>query len=221
MSFNLSDLPAGIVLSLIGLIWLLLLNNGIIDFLKDITGKRIRHIRQTSTRIMVAIVGVILLVSGPVYIYYNNSVAPASTCIYSAAAKTDDEAIHWLIEQEARAVVSENMDLIVGIFNDKAKIVDYYDRNSPTVWKNPIDRYQQLFKDYEFTDTQNTNIRSLGAINRDTAYYISGSHGTYFHNGQNQLFQNPDDASHWTLIKINGCWQITKFEFNASGVVFP
>ena len=142
-------------------------------------------------------------------------------CIYSDAAATDPEAIAWLIEQEPQAVVSEDMNLIKGIFAEDAKIVDYFNRSSPTIWSNPIDRYQPLFKDYQYIDAQNTNIKATGPISGDTVKYISGSHGTYTFKGQSYKFQNLDDASHWTATKIKGCWKITRFDFNASGVVFP
>ena len=143
------------------------------------------------------------------------------SCIYNSKTQSDAEAIAWLIEHEPQAVVSEDMNLIKGIFADEAKIVDYFNRSSPIIWSNPIDRYQPLFKDYQFIDAQNTNIKATGPISSNTVKYISGSHGAYTFKGQTYTFQNPDDANHWTVTKINGCWKITRFDFNASGIIFP
>jgi hypothetical protein len=137
-------------------------------------------------------------------------------CAYAGFAKTDPEAITWLIEHEAQAVVDEDLGLIKEIFAENAIIVDYFEANSPSIWNNPIARYQPLFKDYQFIDTRNTNIRATGPINGDTVEYISGSHGSYRVNGQTTSYKNPDDASRWKVTKINGCWKITRFEFNVT-----
>lgn len=142
-------------------------------------------------------------------------------CVYTGAAKTDAEAIHWLIEAEAQAAVAADLNLIKDIFAVDAIIIDYGDRNLPVKWNNPIDRYQPLFEAYQFISLQNDHIMARRPIQGETAYYVSGSHGSYQHDGQTIPLQNPDDASHWTVTKIAGCWKITKFEFNASGISFP
>jgi hypothetical protein len=138
-------------------------------------------------------------------------------CVYTAEAKTDAEAIQWLIEHEAQAVTTEDMDLIKAIFAKDAIIVDAASYGgAPQKWNNPIDRYQPLFKDYDFSDAENTNIRAKNPINGDTVVYISGSHGSYTVNGQPDHYDHPIGTSRWTVRKIDGCWKITKFEFNVS-----
>lgn len=155
----------------------------------------------------------IILIAGSIIwsVFYNKP------CVYTDAAKTDPEAISWLIENEAQAVVAEDLGLIKEIFAGDAIIVDAASQGgTPQRWVNPINRYQPLFKDYDFLEAENTNIKATGPINNDTVEYISGSQGMYTVSGQTYSYQNPDNASQWTATKINGCWKITRFEFNVS-----
>lgn len=155
---------------------------------------------------------IILIIGATIWRFFYNT-----PCAYSNEAKTDPEAITWLIDHEAQAVVSKDINIIKNIFTENATIVDVAaNGGTPQTFTNPIDRYQSLFKDYDFSVAENTNIRATGPINSDTVEYISGSHGKYTVNGQTNVYQNPNDASRWTVQKINGCWKITKFEFNVT-----
>lgn len=154
----------------------------------------------------------IILLTGSIiwWLFYN------TPCVYSNEAKTDPEAIVWLIEHEAQAVVSEDMVLIKAIFTEDAIIVDAAaNGGTPQRWINPIDRYEMLFSNYNFLAAQNTNIMATDPINGATAVYTSGSDGKYMkNNGQPLEYHNPNNASRWTATKIDGCWKITMFEFN-------
>jgi hypothetical protein len=181
--------------------------------------------KRLSPAIIVAMIGalttivVTLINVFPEIIKQNNTPTSvqvtAATCRYSSSFN-DNEAIVWIIEQEAVAVTSKDIDLINAIFAEKAIIVDAASQGgNPTQWNNPINRYQPLFKDYDFIDAENTNIRATGPINNNTVEYTSGSNGTYIVNGQTNSYTNPDNASRWTVTKINGCWKITRFVFNS------
>lgn len=214
LSLNLPDLPVYTLLIFIGLSFLLLLNNGFIDFLRGITGKEIPYVKPTSTRVIFAVLGVGFIVSGFIYMFWGNVGRPTA-CVYTRSAQTDAEAIAWLIEHEAQAVTTENIDLIKAIFTENAIIVDVAaNGGTPQKWNNPIDRYQPLFLDYDFLDAENTNIKATSPIDDDTVVYISGSRGDYTGSGQFDHYDHPAGASRWTVIKIDGCWKIAKFEFN-------
>lgn len=179
--------------------------------------------KTTRNKKSFTIIGIFLIALGLFLLLYNpirEISAPPPACIYASAAKTDTEAIPWLINQEAQANISEDIDLIKEIFADDAMIVDYYNKNSPVIWRNPDDRYTQLFIDADYIAARNTDIKAI-LISGDTAYYTSASDGTFKANGQTVWYANPDDANHWTVKKISGCWKIIKFEFNASGIKFP
>ena len=211
--------PISIALILLGIVLILFIIPEWVAIVRAVSKRKIPTPREATSKIGLVIAGIFIAGLGFYLLLGDRLIDQPSVCAYGNV--TDAEAIRWLIDQETQAVVSENITLIKGIFQDEAKIIDYFDKSAPIVWSNPLDRYQTLFRDYEFIDAQNTNIRSMGAINGDTAYYMSGSHGTYIHNGQTSRFQNPDDASHWTVTRVNGCWKIAKFDFNASGVAFP
>ena len=172
------------------------------------------------------VVAIVTFLIAPVIIAKINKPTPVEpspiVCSYPSDYN-ENESIVWLIEKEADAVVHKDMKRIKEIFADNAKIVDYFDKNNPVSWSNPIERYQPLFKDYDFSSAENTDIKAVGSINGGvTQYYISGSHGQYKTNGQTfPPFLNPGDANHWTLEQIEGCWKIIKFDFNASGIKFP
>jgi hypothetical protein len=216
------DVPIGIAIFLAGLFCLLRVFPAGIVILNDLpfVRKKFGPLKQKTTKILYITLGIFSIALGLFYPLQDNIRKPAA-CIYAGAAKTDAEAISWLINQEARVTVSGDMEIIQTIFAEDATIVDHGNRDFPVVWKNPIDRYGQLFMDAQFIDARNTNSKAVGMVGGDTAYYISGSEGAYLDNGQKFQYLNPDDANHWTLAKINGCWQITKFEFNASGIQFP
>jgi hypothetical protein len=109
----------------------------------------------------------------------------------------------------------EDMGLIKAIFAEDAIIVDVAAKGgTPQKWNNPINRYQPLSEDYDFLEAKNTNIKATGPIKNDTVEYISGSEGKYTAKGIPGQYNNPDDASRWTVKKIEGCWKITMFEFN-------
>ena len=211
------NLPAGVSIMILGMLCLLALTPDGIKIINALFKRKIPQKIPRLTKAFVFIAGLSLILLG----IFSSNKALHPTCSYTGVAKTDPEAISWLIQQEAVATVSGDMDLIKEIFAEDARIVDYANRETPEFWSNPIDRYQQLFKDTQFIEDQNINIKAMGSVSGNTAYYISGSMGSFQYNGQVYTFVNSDDASHWTLTKINGCWKITKFEFNASGIKFP
>jgi hypothetical protein len=213
LSLNLADLPVGILLIFIGLFFLLSLNDGFIDFVRGITARSIPYVKPISTRVIFAVLGVGFIVSGFIYMFGGKGGGPTA-CIYSLTAQTDAEAITWLIEQEAAAVVSKDMNLIKDIFTEDATIVDRAAYGgSPQTYYGSTNRYQGLFKDYDFSSATNTTIKATSPINGDTVVYISGSRGDYT-GKQTEHYNHPLGSSRWTVKKIDGCWKITMFEFN-------
>jgi hypothetical protein len=131
-------------------------------------------------------------------------------CAYAGITGSDEEAIVWLINAEGEAVVSENLGLIKKIFAADAIFVDMLTQEK---WFSPVARYTHLIDAADYTTASHADI--------NRAFFTSGSSGAYMANGIKSSYSTKPDSDHWTLEKQRGCWVITKFEFNASGIKFP
>lgn len=161
------------------------------------------------------------------------TLTPTPLCPY--AADTDDETIQALIAAEAEAVNRKSIDIILAIFSSDAVFTDYAvpSGQPPHTWFGPIARYKDdLFKNTDLSDVVNFDILPAGpGILGDTAYYTSGSKGSYrsgdkwvtFFNGSKVGEDStPYGSNHWTLHRnSNGCWVIARFDFNAGHIPFP
>jgi len=148
--------------------------------------------------------------------------------------QTDNETIVNLIQAEAVAVNTKDLDIILKIFAANAEFYDYVTK-PPRIWNGPHERYKEdLFKT-EFSEVKHFDILPAGlGIDGDRAYYISGSMGYYKSEGTWEYFFNGSSKSmpptptakfgsdHWVLQKNNnGCWVIIRMEFNAGHEEFP
>ncbi len=147
---------------------------------------------------------------------------PTGTCPYTEVAASDDRAIQWLIKREAQAVADGRLDQIKEVFSPSALIVDYGNKNNPVEFADPYAHYAELFNTAQYDHAVNDHIKMLMIRNDGTAYYTSASHGDGMgRDGKAFAYKNPDNANHWTAKKINGCWKIIEFDFNASDIPFP
>jgi hypothetical protein len=138
---------------------------------------------------------------------------PPTACVYSGA--TIEAQLGWLIEAEARAANSENLDLIAAIFAPDAIIINGV--NDEERSNTPLARYEPFFRAVTIIDAKHTAIRNLG-INANVAYFTSASSGTV--NGA--PYDTPAGSDHWTFRKnTDGCWVIAEFDFNAAHLPFP
>ena len=148
--------------------------------------------------------------------------------------QTDEETIVNLIQAEAIAVNTKDLNIIMTIFAPNAAFYDYAlvpPKESPEEWIGPDDRYEKvLFRTTEFREVEHFDIYSVGSgIDGNPAYYISGSKGSYRIGGEEwRNFNNPSTPStqygsdHWVLQKNNnGCWVIIRMDFNAGHIKFP
>jgi hypothetical protein len=145
--------------------------------------------------------------------------------------KTEHDTIINLIQAEATAVNNKDLQIILEIFSPDAEFHDY--QNNPSKkWEGPISRYRDdLFVHTNFNGAEHFDISPVEpGIDDGTAYYVSGSRGSYRGDGDQDWmpFNNPSLSSspygsdHWVLQKDgNGCWVIVRMEFNASHVKFP
>jgi hypothetical protein len=141
-----------------------------------------------------------------------------AACPYQAA--TDAATIIAIIKAEGVAANTEDLQSIQTIFRHDALIQD---GASGETWTDPITRYATLFKNTDFRGVMHYAIQAVGpGISGDTAYFASGSRGSYRTDGNWQPFENPSPSDHWILSKnAAGCWQISEFTFNASHLPFP
>jgi hypothetical protein len=147
--------------------------------------------------------------------------------------QTDDETISNLIRAEADASNSKGLLTILKIFSPNAVFYDYAPK-SPKQWNGPQARYEvDLFQTTEFQGVEHFDIMPIGpGIEGDTAYYTSGSKGSYrivggawtnFFNGS-LISTRPTQygSEHWILKKNNNrCWVIVQMDFNAGHIKFP
>lgn len=144
--------------------------------------------------------------------------------------QSDHETIVKLIEAEATAINTENIDIILTIFAPNSIFLDYQ-TDTPKQWNGPIERYRDdLFVYVDFQGVEHFDIFPVGkGIDGDTAYYVSGSRGNYrVGDGKLTPFTNPSTpttqygSDHWVLQKNDhGCWVIIRMEFNAGHHEFP
>lgn len=165
--------------------------------------------------------------------FHTPTLIPTPPCPY--AAGTDDETIRALIAIEAEAVNRKSIDIILTIFSAEAVFVDNAvpAGQPPRTWFGPLARYKDdLFMNTDLRDTSHFDILPAGpGIVGDTAYYTSGSKGSYrsgdnwepYFNGS-KVGEEPTlyGSDHWTLRRdSNGCWAIVRLDFNAGHVPFP
>jgi hypothetical protein len=144
--------------------------------------------------------------------------------------QTDEETIVNLIQAEAVAVNTEDLDIINAIFVPNADFYDYA-TVPPDHWNGTYARYAaNLFPKTEFQGVEHFDILSAGpGISGNTAFYTSGSKGSYrigagpllsLDNGSAKSTQY--GSEHWILEKnTNGCWMIIEMQFNAGDERFP
>jgi hypothetical protein len=158
---------------------------------------------------------------------------PTPACPY--AGDTDDETIRALIVNEAEAVNREAIDIILAIFSADAFFADYAvpSGQPPRTWFDPLARYQDdLFKNTDIRGASHFGIFPAGpGISGDTAYYVSGSMGSFRSGDEWVPYLNGSivgekattyGSDHWTLRRgSNGCWAIIRHDFNAGHIPFP
>ena len=149
------------------------------------------------------------------------SPTPIPTCSFQRA--TDAATIIRIIQAEAEAVNVEGeqgIAIIRCIFDEQAYIRD---EASGEEWHDPVARYEALFANADYVDAENVEIQPAGAgITGDVAWFTSESQGMVVVNGEPVPYSRSPHECHWTLRKdSSGCWAITRFVFNASGVPFP
>jgi len=139
-------------------------------------------------------------------------------CAYPASIRADQEAIVWLINAEGEAVVGEDMGTIRKIFAPDAVFVDMLTQEK---WFSPVERYTHLFAAANFSAAIHVDIKAVSPVSGERAFFTSGSRGSYTASGVKGSYSTPPDSDHWTLEKRGGCWVISQFDFNASGIPFP
>jgi hypothetical protein len=150
------------------------------------------------------------------------------SCPYQRS--TDHETIVNLIMAEAEAVKKEDLNIINTIFASNADFYDYASE-PPAHWNGTYARYAvDLFPKTDFSELEHFEILPAGSgIVGDTAYYTSGSRGSYrigtgslrdLNNGS--LNSTRYGSDHWILKKnSDGCWEIVEMRFNAGDERFP
>jgi hypothetical protein len=136
---------------------------------------------------------------------------PSSHCPYQEV--TVMATIVSIIEAEATAANNEDLSIIKDIFASNALLRFEVDG---TEWHSPIARYQELFESADILNSKHFGIQPTGkGITADTAWFISGSSGTYVpHGGEAQEYYNEVGKDSWVLKRnIYGCWVITEFRF--------
>jgi len=135
----------------------------------------------------------------------------------------DEETVTCLIESEALAVNSADIDLIKKIFLENA-LVARADTPNGRQGVGPLPYYQEAFETLTFAEANHFDIHAAG-MQGGKLYYTSGSQGFYSaKDGSNAgEYKNLNPSDHWTFSKNgNGCWAVQRFEFNASHIMpFP
>jgi len=188
-------------------------------FLLSITVILIRFrnkIGEGNLKTIVTVAGIIPI-GRAVFIFLNPEPEPTCTC----QSASDDDTIRCLIAAESRAANTEDLALIEQIFTTNATI---YRGSDPTqTWNGADAYYQAAYQDLDFSGAAHVDIRPVG-VEAQTAYYTSGSTGIYTSaDGVTKSYKNLNPSEHWTLTRNGqGCWQITRFEFNAAHITpFP
>ena len=171
------------------------------------------------------IVGTLLLIFGvglfalPVRQPDSTPVAVSTpTCPYHANTVT--ETLISLIHAESQAANNDDLALIDQIFAPDALILR---GDTGEYWDNPRAYYEPTFQALDFRDAEHFDIHII-EITDQMAWCTSGSRGYYGPSGTTptEPYDNPNPSDHWTFSKdTQGCWIITKFDFNASHIPFP
>ena len=189
---------------------------------------------QSRTQIIVAIIGAAAVIIAALLSLKSSShpiSPPEPICPYQG--QTENETIANLIQAEATAVNTKDLAIIMAIFDASATFQDYASE-PPQQWNGALTRYKEtLFQTTEFRGVEHFDILPAGpGIDGNTAYYTSGSKGSYrIGGGDWQNFFNSSlisvpsarfGSDHWILRKNDqGCWVIVRPEFNAGHIEFP
>ena len=143
---------------------------------------------------------------------------PTPTLCFCQSAM-DDDTLRCLILTESEAANNGNLTLIRQIFAPDATI---FRGDTGEEWDSPMAYYIPAFSSLDFTEATHFDIRRI-EIAVQVARYTSGSSGYYAEPGTTPTpYYNENPSEHWVFNKNDrGCWVITRFEFNASGIDFP
>ncbi len=136
------------------------------------------------------------------------------------AATTDEETLRGLIDAEGRAVIEEDLGIICLVFARGATIVNVAENRAFT---DPIQRYQEKFANEKHFRVDHGHF-TLQSISASRAFATTSSSGQWMWKKDLTArpsptpfaYDLPPNADEWTFGKdINGCWVITRLEFNA------
>lgn len=123
---------------------------------------------------------------------------------------TDEEIVLDLIEQERRAVLEEDIDMITSIFAAEVIIQDV--RNG-LIWTSAAKHYTEMFHNQDHCSITHTNytFKPEG----DGIKVTCLSSGTWGAEGQRCTDPFKNDLNTWRFRKDeDGCWRIVEFSFN-------
>lgn len=135
-------------------------------------------------------------------------------------------AFEELIRAEGTAVVNEDIGTIFLVFARDAVIVNVADVDATgqsKTWTDAIQRYQEKFE-YERHFRVDHGHFALHTESTSQAFATTSSSGEWMWEQDLSavpsptplFYETPPNADEWTFGKdVNGCWVITRFEFNA------
>lgn len=137
---------------------------------------------------------------------------PTPTC--AITAPTDAETLFALIDAEAQAILSEDIQLIKAVFAPDAII-----RNEATdqEWDSPEAYYTEKFRNEVHCRAEHYNYRIL-KLTDEQALVTTGNRGQWGWETDEctMTYENPPGADQWHFRKdAFGCWQIVRFAYNA------
>jgi hypothetical protein len=141
---------------------------------------------------------------------------PSLACLYQADTFTDT--IKQLIYAEAEAVAEEDIAIIQEIFAEDNVVIRDGDRQEE--WYNPVEYYQSVFEVITYTNASHFGVQPVRVTETD-AWFTSGASGDWTMGGETKAYYKPPGSDHWTFKKIDGCWRIVRFAYNAEDVPFP
>jgi hypothetical protein len=134
------------------------------------------------------------------------------------ASSTDYETITCLIHQESEAANKGDLGIISRIFAPNAVI---FRGDTNEIWNDPLSYYRSTFNAVKFIGAYHDDLAQVKRIGR-IEYWVSVSGGEYIQDGVKYPIKSQPSSDHWIFEKNQqGCWVITRFEFNASLISFP
>jgi len=136
---------------------------------------------------------------------------PTPTC--AVTATTDAETLFAIIDAEAQAVLSEDIELIKAIFAPDAII-----RNEATgqEWDSPEAYYTEKFRNEVHCRVEHYDYHIL-KLTKTEALVTTRGRGEWGWEAQGctMTYENPPDADQWRFRKdAFGCWWIVRFTYN-------